>query len=368
MAESMLQWTCFGINEVWIYRHLKPFEDRYTHQLALVDAPLAFNDLTNPDFAWDILVLGFVMPENIPCMTLEAMVRKVCRDRPLSCVIALMPGPSLVRELDLMRAGASAVIHPDADDDTIERALDGAIGTLQARRKQLEQEKLRVVNQLAISVNHEINNPLTGLMGTAELMMLDGKMTDEKALRDLKTIVKQCRRIQEVTTRLKNINHLKTVPYGSHDEMLDLIGEIPTQPMGHLEPAHEQFLPTPSILVVDDNPLIIDLISRLFEQRFAIDSVSCASDALSKLESETYDLILIDLILPEMNGLELFRAIRRNKPSQKVLLTTAYQGDARAEQAVAEGALGCVYKPFQLEELESVFSEVLKTGSGAVGG
>jgi CheY-like chemotaxis protein len=229
----------------------------------------------------------------------------------------------------------------------------------------MEQEKLRVINQLAISVNHEINNPLTGLMGTAELMMMDGKPADDKTRRDLQTIIKQCRRIQEVTARLKNINHLKTVPYGSHDEMLDLIGEIPTQPMEHVTPSHEQFLPTPSILVVDDNPLIIDLIARLFEQRFRIDSVSCASDALSKLDRASYDLILIDLILPEMNGLELFRAIRRIKPRQKVLLTTAYQGDARAEQAVAEGALGCVYKPFQLEELESTFNEVLQGGNGA---
>lgn len=363
MAEQMLKWTCYGINEVWINRHLKPFEKRYFHQLTYIDAPLAFEGLIRPDFTWDILILGFIMPENGPGMSLEAMVRKVCRARALSCVIALMPGPSLEREIDLMRAGASAVIHPDAGDDAIHRALDGTIGMLQARRGEVDQEKLRVINQLAISVNHEINNPLTGLMGTAELMMMDGKPADEKTRRDLQTIVKQCQRIQKVTARLKNINHLKTVPYGSHDEMLDLIGEIPTQPMEHMTPSHEQFLPTPSILVVDDNPLIIDLIARLFEQRFRIDSVSCASDALAKLDRASYDLILIDLILPEMNGLELFRAIRRIKPRQKVLLTTAYQGDARAEQAVAEGALGCVYKPFQLEELESTFNEVLKVGT-----
>jgi DNA-binding NarL/FixJ family response regulator len=78
------------------------------------------------------------------------------------------------------------------------------------------------------------------------------------------------------------------------------------------------------------------------------------------LEQTPVDLVLIDLILPEMNGLELYRAIRRLRPEQKALLTTAYHGDARVEQALLEGALGCVYKPFQVEELEKALEDALK--------
>jgi CheY-like chemotaxis protein len=237
--------------------------------------------------------------------------------------------------------------------------LDYAISVAQARRQQADAEKLRIISQLAISVNHEINNPLAGLMGTAELMVRDNQALDEKGRRDMQTIITQCKRIQEITTRLKHLNHLRTVPYGQHDRMIDLVGEIQAPVWQNATPP-QQFLETPRILVVDDNPLIVDLIARIFDNRYEIDAAACASDALSKLEQAPADLVLIDLILPEMNGLELFRAIRRLRQDQKALLTTAYHGDARVEQAIHEGALGCVYKPFQLEELEKALDEALK--------
>jgi two-component system, chemotaxis family, chemotaxis protein CheY len=353
-------WTSFGLNEDWVGAHLLPIGERYRAQLSRGEEPESLQALERGEGDWDILFLGWDSPLTPDAGTPESIVRRIGLCRPLDCVVAVDPTATPNRLVGLLRAGAVDVLGMNSTLDQIERVFERVIEIIQARITRMEQDHLRLIGQLAISVNHEINNPLTGLMGTAELLLMDEKGLNEKVRRDLKTILTQCRRIQEVTARLKNLKQLRTVPYGLHDQMLDLVGEIqPALAPTHAPPS-EQFLPAPRILVVDDNPLIIDLVARLFEQRFAIDAAGNASDALAKAGMAHYDLILVDLILPEMNGLELFRALRRLHSRQKVLLTTAYEGDARVEQAIVEGALGCIYKPFKLEDLELALTDALK--------
>lgn len=361
MAFSTVHWTSYGIASGIVDKRIGPVCARCGPHLVRVEAPA--NPADDRENGWDLLFVGF---ESRGQGTLEALVRNICQTHALECVIAVAPSSSPTRKLELMQAGAAAVVVIDADPEKIEQAIQSSVAMLHARRAQVDREKMRLINQLAVSVNHEINNPLTGLMGTAELMLMDSSRLDEKSQRDLKTIVTQGRRIQEVTNRLKTLNQLRTVPYGSHDTMLDLIGEIPLASPIQPETPDEQFLPTPNILVVDDNPLMIDLIERLFENRFKIDAAGCGSDALARVRERGYDLVLIDLILPEMNGLEVYREIRKIRPRQKAMLATAYRGDARVEQAIAEGAIGCIYKPFQLEELEKVLTETIKMKSAGM--
>lgn len=355
MAFSTVHWTSFGIAAGTVNKRIEPICAACGPHMVRVDPPA---DPAGPgEDGWDLLFVGF---ETRGQGTLEALVRRICQAHALEGVIAVAPSSSPTRKVELLQAGASAVVVVDGDPEKFEQAVQGAVALMQARRTQVDREKMRLVNQLAVSVNHEINNPLTGLMGTAELLLMDAARLDEKSRRDLKTIVEQGRRIQEVTNRLKSLNQLRTVPYGAHDTMLDLIGEIPLASPVPRETPDEQFLPTPTILVVDDNPLMIDLIERLFENRFKIDAAGCGSDALARVRERAYDLVLIDLILPEMNGLEIFREIRKIRRKQKAIITTAYRGDARVEQAIAEGAIGCIYKPFQIEELEKVLAQTIK--------
>lgn len=360
--ERMLVWAACGISESWIKQHLIPACSHCICPMNQSEGHESVKSLERGGGDWDILFLGSHGGKHDGPGALEALVGKVSIARALDFVVAVCAAPSPERQVALLRAGAADVISTDAGAEQIAQSLEHLIRQAQARRTQMEQDKLRLINQLAISVNHEVNNPLTGLMGTAELLLLENQDLSSKVRHDIQTIIKQCYRIQEVTNRLKTLNHLRTIPYGAHDQMIDLIGKLepgPTSALGNLTPI-EQFLPTPRILVVDDNPLIIDLIARLFDQRFVIDAAGCASEALRKIEQKHYDLILTDLILPEMNGLELFRAVRRHRPRQKILLTTAYEGDARVDQAITEGALGCIAKPFRIEELETALTEAIQ--------
>lgn len=360
-SPRLLAWTCHGINRAWVNRYLDPICHRHGDHLYRCDKPASFEEILSGDVNWDILFLGCDSTEMDFSGTLEAAITRLMTERPMDVVVAVAPSTSLERQAALLRAGAVEVIAHESDNDRLERALDRAISAAQARIHHLEQEKINVIGQLSVSVNHEINNHLAILMGKAELLLNESKHLSEKDRQDLETIIKMARMIHEVTVRLKNLKHLRTVPYGSHDEMLDLTGEIkmPEAPPVP-EQVQEQFLPVMNLLVVDDNPLIIDLLARLFENRYTVEAAACASDALSKIQERNFDLVLVDVILPEMNGLELFRAIRRMQPQQKVMLTTAYRGDARVEQAIAEGALGCVFKPFKLEEIEGKLVQAIK--------
>jgi CheY-like chemotaxis protein len=210
---------------------------------------------------------------------------------------------------------------------------------------------------------------------------MENEDLSEKMKRDLRTVIDQARRIQAITLRLRDLNHLRTIPYDDRASMIDLLGGdesdlLNNRQAGSDEPAGsaaDAKTPTPTevfgsprLLIVDDNQLIIDLIHRLLDERYEIDHSTRPSQALGKIRRTRYDLILIDLMLPEMDGLELFRAIKQTRPDQRVILTTGYDSDPRVGQALEEGALNWIQKPFKFEALEQMLNEALKPG-GAVG-
>jgi CheY-like chemotaxis protein len=377
---------------VWVNLHLRPACESLSIPVQYVEPPDQIEGFEDASCEWSILFLGSE-GGGADGSDLEETLKWIARKNPLACVVAAIPSASLGRQVSLLRAGALEVLVLTANDKRLEETLERAIGLIDSRRSRIDDEKRRIINQLAISVNHEVNNPLTSLMATTELLLKKGKNLSDEEREDLKRIFEQSKRIEQVTARLRRLDHLRTIAYGAHDRMIDLFGELDdapamppakspvpasaAEPQTHEAPetpptpaqppvpanatpaAAEQFLPTPSLLIVDDNQLIIELIARLFDQHYQIQGATSVTEALTKVARESFDLVLIDLIMPEMDGLAVFREIRKLRPDQKALLTTAYQGDARVEQAIVEGAVGCVYKPFEVEELERVINDAL---------
>ena len=106
------------------------------------------------------------------------------------------------------------------------------------------------------------------------------------------------------------------------------------------------------ILVIDDEQMMLDAIETILEEMGH--QVECFSSALkgekSALEDE-YDLILIDIHMPEKNGAEVTEAILKEKPDAKVLVITAHPGDPLATKALDAGAKGLVKKPFDIGKI-----------------
>lgn len=115
------------------------------------------------------------------------------------------------------------------------------------------------------------------------------------------------------------------------------------------------------ILVVDDQPNIVDLLATVLSfHGFAVDTAGTAAQALELAERHRPDLVLLDIMLPDGNGMEVCRQLRATDPGPGVIFLTAR--DARSDQVtgLAYGGDDYVTKPFDVEVLLARVRAVLR--------
>ena len=107
------------------------------------------------------------------------------------------------------------------------------------------------------------------------------------------------------------------------------------------------------ILVVDDEAPVRDMIRRGLSQMggFSVEVAQNGSEALQKIEKDVYDLVLTDLKMPEMDGIQLLRTIKGTRPEVMVVLMTAYGTIETAVEAMRIGANDYITKPVDLNDL-----------------
>ena len=111
-------------------------------------------------------------------------------------------------------------------------------------------------------------------------------------------------------------------------------------------------MPRGTILVVDDEDEIREgLEALLTSEGFDVSSAGTGEAGLQKLEERPFDLMLLDVSLPDRNGLELLREIRRRDPSLSIILITAYGSIEMARAAFKGGAQDYITKPWSNDEL-----------------
>ena len=108
-----------------------------------------------------------------------------------------------------------------------------------------------------------------------------------------------------------------------------------------------------SILIVDDEQDMLQLLKRSLEPEMGcrIETASSGRTALQLLARQHFDLVLADIKMPEMDGLELLELIKRDKPELTVVMMTAYGNIDYAVQAMRHGAYDFITKPFDHEAL-----------------
>ncbi len=110
--------------------------------------------------------------------------------------------------------------------------------------------------------------------------------------------------------------------------------------------------PAPRILVVDDEPLTLELIVEgLTDRGYSIDVAASGPEAIAKAEETSYDVVITDLNMPGMDGMEVLDHFNENRPGTLVILLTAYGTIETAVQAVKRGAFDYLTKPAKLDEI-----------------
>ena len=114
------------------------------------------------------------------------------------------------------------------------------------------------------------------------------------------------------------------------------------------------------ILLVDDDAQIRTSLSEALEDfGFLVDLAESAEEALSKIASSKPDIVLSDIRMPGMDGIELLKLLRERTPDVDVVLMTAFDDMPTVVSAMREGAFDFLVKPVNLDELEEVLKRAL---------
>lgn len=115
----------------------------------------------------------------------------------------------------------------------------------------------------------------------------------------------------------------------------------------------------PTILVCDDEENVRKavrlILERDYELRFAVDG----EDALKQLEQQPADLVLLDIKLPKVDGLEVLHTLMAKQPATRVIMLTAYQSVELAQRTTYSGAVNYVTKPFERDTLMKAVQRAL---------
>jgi PAS domain S-box-containing protein len=205
---------------------------------------------------------------------------------------------------------------------------DGTVGFAKDLRDILHKDQLATLGQVAIGLSHEINNPLSVILNQAELLERDlVRLADEAdtsvEMERLDAIRREISRISEILEHLGEMverDSFETVDYIGPAKMIDL--------RKRWEGKTDERLRSLRILVVDDDPGILRTLSEILRaDGCKVETAGDGRDALDRVAATPFDVVVSDVVMPNMDGYELYTSLHRSHPDLPVLMMTAFTYD-----------------------------------------
>jgi len=118
------------------------------------------------------------------------------------------------------------------------------------------------------------------------------------------------------------------------------------------------------ILIVDDDRRMAKTLTDIFKVKgYEAEAAYSGPEALDKMKKDHFDCVLTDIKMPEVNGVELYKAIKAMRPDLPVVLMTAYSTDRLVKEGLEEGAIATLTKPLDINMLLAFFSSLRKERS-----
>ena len=109
------------------------------------------------------------------------------------------------------------------------------------------------------------------------------------------------------------------------------------------------------ILIVDDEEIVIRSCLRILDgDEFQVEAVQDGREALRKIEENPYDVVVLDIMMPNIDGLEVLRRVKETHPNVDVIMVTGLSQIDTAVQAMKLGAFDYISKPFEPDELAEI--------------
>jgi two-component system response regulator PilR (NtrC family) len=116
------------------------------------------------------------------------------------------------------------------------------------------------------------------------------------------------------------------------------------------------------VLVVDDDETIRDTLHELLSEEYLCQTAETAEKAFAKLEADSYDVVLTDISMPGLSGLELLGHIRQKFPNTVVIMISGIGDEDHAQGLIKLGAFDFLLKPFTLEVVEKSVKKAVDYG------
>jgi len=246
---------------------------------------------------------------------------------------------------------------------------DGTIGFAKDLRRILRKDKLATLGEVAVGLSHEINSPLAVILNQVDLLEreveeLAGDADSSVEFERLYAIRRETTRISSILNRMSKMvetESYETVKYIGPARMIDLSGPRP-------ERSEAPELKDVRVLVVDDDMGVCRSIQEvLAADGCVVETASDGAEGLRRIESADFDLILTDVVMPEMDGYELYSIVRERYPNLPVLMMTAfhYDKDHIIKRSKLKGLKGVLFKkPVDPKKLRQVIRETLEDSKG----
>ncbi len=246
----------------------------------------------------------------------------------------------------------------------------GTIGYAKDLREILKKDQLATLGEVAIGLSHEVNNPLAVILNQAEL--LEGEVYRLAGERDcsvederIDAIRREVARISEILARLGEMaesESYETINYSGPARMIDLRrGKVRSE-------RGDDRLRGLKILVVDDDGGICDSLKEILESDgCSVETAGDGTEALACLSVRKFDLMLSDVVMPNMDGHELYLTVQKQYPMLPVLMMTAfhYDKDHIIKRSRMKGLEGVIFKkPVDPGRLREVIVETIHKRGG----
>ena len=121
--------------------------------------------------------------------------------------------------------------------------------------------------------------------------------------------------------------------------------------------------PNKKMLIVDDEETLSYSLYQSFiisQQEYEVVTAASGEEASEKLADTQFDLVITDIKMPGMDGLELLSLIKSKYPKTEVIVMTAYGSHEKREEALQKGARYYIEKPFEISEIKQLVMEILQ--------
>jgi len=231
----------------------------------------------------------------------------------------------------------------------------GSIGFAKDLRIIRRRDQLVTLAEIAIGLSHEINNALEVLVNQTEMLrkFVTRTASDEDFIVEsdrLDSVASQVNKIQDITGRISEMaeeGEYGTKEYLNGKMMTDLRVDDDAKPCERANPDERFPLSGLKVLVVDDDANICQSLKDLLEaERCCIETAASGVYAMEWLGRERFDLVLSDVVMPDMDGYELYQTVKKGTPDLPVVLMTAfnYDKDHIIKRSCLDGLQGVIFK------------------------